>query len=240
MPDLPLVTREDNRAYLFDRFAQRLLEQAPGSVLDVGCGRGGLLRRCEAAGVAAVGLEEDAERAEELVRAGLDVRRGRAEQLPFEDGAFEWVTMRHVPHHLVDPPRAVAEALRVASVGVLLAEPWYDRFQPSQDVGWRIDQWLRADDRRAGMVHGEGFAPLELAALILAAAPDATVELETHLKPAVEDLAALSASIGARLASVGSDHPEAAVIAALLARAAETGAGLGGSAFAWGRLSSPG
>lgn len=240
MTALQLATREDNRAFLFDRFVERLLAERPTSVLDVGCGKGGLLRRCASAGVRAVGLEGDAARADDLASNGLDVRAGRAEALPFEDGSFDWVTMRHVPHHLDDPPRAVAEALRVASIGVLLAEPFYDRELPSQDVGWRIDQWLRADDRRGGMVHGTGFGPADLARMVLAATPGATVELESILRPAVEDLQALTASIDARLAADGGNHPDAEQIGALLARAAETGAGLGGTAIALARLSSPG
>lgn len=231
------ATREANRDFLLDRFVGRLLGERPGSVLDVGCGRGDLVRRCGAAGVAALGLEGEAEHVEVLAAAGLDARQGRAEELPFEPASFDWVTLRHVPHHLDDPPRAVAEALRVARVGVLLAEPWYDRSIPAQDVGWGVDQWLRADDRRLGKVHGVGFSAAELADLVLRAEPRATLALETHLALAVEDPGALRAALDARLAAAGGEHPERAAIERLMDRAAETGVGLGGSASVLARVS---
>lgn len=229
----PIRTRAENREHVFSRFVGRLLGEHPGSVLDVGCGSGDLLARCAAAGVEAVGLEGESARVDGLRQLGLDAQVGRAESLPFEARSFEWVSLRHVPHHLDDPGLAVAEALRVARVGVLLAEPWYDRDLPSQAVGHAIDQWTRADDRRRGMVHGLGFGPAELADLVAAAGTGAVVELETHLRPSVEELGPLTADIERRLeAGAGG----AAEVRALLARAAEVGAGLGGTALALARL----
>jgi SAM-dependent methyltransferase len=38
---------------------------------------------------------------------------GRAEQLPFEDGSFDVVTVRRAPHHFQSIPRALAEMFRV-------------------------------------------------------------------------------------------------------------------------------
>jgi SAM-dependent methyltransferase len=223
---LPVRTRAQNREFLLARFVARLLDQAPASILDVGCGRGDLLRRAADAGIQVSGLDRESETLAALASSGLDVHAGRAEALPFEARSFDWVTLRHVPHHLEDPARALAEAVRVARTGVLVAEPWYDRSIPSQAVGHEFEQWLRARDRARGEVHGPGFEPAELAAMLLTASPDLEITLETHLRPAVmgaEDVAEH------RAADPG---PE---VAELFARAERVGLGLGGSALAIAR-----
>jgi len=85
-------------------------------VLDVGCGTGRLLAALVTeAHAKAWGIDESAEMvavARETLPAGVGVRRGTAEKLPFRDGWFDRVTMSLVLH-LVDRPRALAEARRV-------------------------------------------------------------------------------------------------------------------------------
>ena len=85
-------------------------------VLDVGCGTGRLLAALVSeAHAKAWGIDESAEMvavARETLPAGVGVRRGTAERLPFRDGWFDRVTMSLVLH-LVDRPRALAEARRV-------------------------------------------------------------------------------------------------------------------------------
>ncbi|MEO0651831.1 MAG: class I SAM-dependent methyltransferase [Planctomycetota bacterium] len=231
-----MASRSENRAFLVDRFLGRLVAERPASVLDVGCGSGDLLRRVAEQGIEVAGLDAPGPRIDGLAADGIVAIAGRAERLPFEDDRFDWVTLRHVPHHLEDPARAVAEAARVARTGVLLAEPWYDRSIPSQEVGWQIDQWTRADDRRRGRLHGVGFGPAELAGLVAEADPRASIELETHLRPALEELDALRASLDERLTDLAAEDPTRTALAGLWAAALEHGAGLGGSAFAIARL----
>lgn len=87
-------------------------------VLDVGCGTGRLAAALtERAGSKVWGID----RSEEMVMvaratlpAGVGVRRGAAEHLPFRDGWFDRVTMSLVLH-LLDRPRALTEARRVVS-----------------------------------------------------------------------------------------------------------------------------
>ena len=85
-------------------------------VLDVGCGTGRLLAALVSeAHAKAWGIDESAEMvavARETLPAGVGVRRGEAERLPFRDGWFDRVTMSLVLH-LVDRPQALAEARRV-------------------------------------------------------------------------------------------------------------------------------
>ena len=85
-------------------------------VLDVGCGTGKLLAAlAERAHARAWGVDASDEMlrvARAAVPAGVGLKLGRAEALPFRDGWFERVTMCLVVH-LVDRPVAFAEARRV-------------------------------------------------------------------------------------------------------------------------------
>ena len=94
-------TQEESHQGLLEGFVELLLAQEPRSVLDVGCGGGGLMRACLARGLAVTGIDRRGERfdrLEALAAEGLDVHAGSAYDLPFEGGAFDWVTLRHVPH----------------------------------------------------------------------------------------------------------------------------------------------
>ena len=85
-------------------------------VLDVGCGTGRLVAALVAEARAKVwGIDASDQMvavARERVPAGVGVRQGVAERLPFRDGWFDRVTMSLVIH-LVDRPLALAEARRV-------------------------------------------------------------------------------------------------------------------------------
>jgi ubiquinone/menaquinone biosynthesis C-methylase UbiE len=89
-------------------------------VLDVGCGTAALtVALAERAGARVWGVEESKEMLEVARRRGVravGLKQGRAETLPFRDGWFERVVMSLVVH-LVDRPKAFAEALRVLVPG---------------------------------------------------------------------------------------------------------------------------
>jgi SAM-dependent methyltransferase len=152
------------------RFATRLLEEAPASVLDVGCGAGFVIGRCHEAGVPAIGIDPSATRLADGAAIGYRVVRGAAAPLPFAAGAFDWVALRHVLHHVPDVRAALAEAVRVARTGAAIAEPWYDVTFPAQAVALRAHRWkLR---RRA---HGGPVAPALRPADLLALLPEGAV-----------------------------------------------------------------
>lgn len=85
-------------------------------VLDVGCGTGRLAGAlAEEAHAKVWGVDASAEMvdvARETLPAGIGVRQAEAESLPFRDNWFDRVTMSLVLH-LVERPRALAEARRV-------------------------------------------------------------------------------------------------------------------------------
>jgi len=95
-------------------------------VLDIGCGTGRFL--AQLAEVAKVwGVDSSTEMLEvarsRVVSAGLKL--GSAEQLPFKDAWFERATMWLVAH-LVERPRAFAEAARVLEPGGRFAVATFD------------------------------------------------------------------------------------------------------------------
>jgi ubiquinone/menaquinone biosynthesis C-methylase UbiE len=91
-----------------------------GRVLDVGCGTGRAAAALAERGSRVWGVEPEPEMAA-LARERLStVKVAPAERLPFKDGWFDRVLMWLVVH-LVDRPRAFAEAERVLAPGGRLA-----------------------------------------------------------------------------------------------------------------------
>lgn len=84
----------------------------PHRILDVGCGRGYLLRQFQAMGWLASGIDIKGS----PVPVGdpqLDCREGDACSLPWPSEHFDLVVLNHVLEHVADPWRACTEAARV-------------------------------------------------------------------------------------------------------------------------------
>lgn len=98
--------------------------------LDVGCGPGALtgelVGRMGAANVAACDPSEPFVQACAARHPGVEVRRGAAEQLPFEDGGFDLAAAQLVLHFVSDPGRAGAECARVVRPGGVVAACVWD------------------------------------------------------------------------------------------------------------------
>lgn len=139
-------------------------------VLDVGCGTGRLLGALvEHAHAKAWGVDAS----EEMLRvaraslpAAVGLRPGSAEELPFRDGWFERVTMSLVVH-LVDRPRAFAEARRVLDAGGRLAivtfapahfhahwlDPWFPSIGKLDRMRFPTGEELQRELEQAGLGH---------------------------------------------------------------------------------------
>lgn len=93
--------------------------RAGARVLDLACGPGFVSEAAAAAGADPVGLDV----APGMVQAararcpGLTFVEGDALNLPFDDGAFDAVTMNFGILHLSEPERAMAQARRVLAPG---------------------------------------------------------------------------------------------------------------------------
>jgi SAM-dependent methyltransferase len=110
-------------------------------VLEIGCGTGRLAHALEERAHARVwAVDASAEMVARAKQLGVNARVARAEALPFKRGWFDAAVMRMVLH-LVDRPRALAEAARIlAPAGRLVIatedparfeEVWFARWFPS-------------------------------------------------------------------------------------------------------------
>jgi SAM-dependent methyltransferase len=99
-------------------------------VLDVGCGPGALtaelVGRVGSHSVSAVDPSEPFVAAASARHAGVDVRRGSAEQLPFADDAFDASLGQLVVHFMADPGRGLREMARVTRRGGVVAACVWD------------------------------------------------------------------------------------------------------------------
>jgi SAM-dependent methyltransferase len=168
-----------NHLWLIGEFASVLASYEPSEVLDVGCGSGMLLRACRGRGVLAKGVDQAGPRLKGLTEDGFDVKEGSAYELPLSDGSVDWISLRHVPHHLDDPARAFRELLRVADRGILLAEPFYDAGIASQRGAAMLDSWEKRQHRRGGMYHAESY-DLEGLLALMPSGFDAGYSIEVH------------------------------------------------------------
>jgi ubiquinone/menaquinone biosynthesis C-methylase UbiE len=141
-------------------------------VLDVGCGTGTLAAwLAEHAAAKVWGVDPSPEMldvARRKVPAGVGLKEGRAEALPFRDGWFERVVMMLVLHH-VDRVRALAEVRRVLGEGGRLvigtfAPAQFDdyylaRFFPSIPVVDRAR--FETPEQLGNLLRDAGFADVE-------------------------------------------------------------------------------
>jgi ubiquinone/menaquinone biosynthesis C-methylase UbiE len=123
-------------ARMLDLIAQARPGEAPGAILDVGCGTGRYLRAvarrwpgARLFGVdPAAGMIAEAQRlqARSPARAvlgrvgaepGIEFRAGAAEALPFPDGSFDGVSTSLSFHHWANQRQGVAEIARVLCPG---------------------------------------------------------------------------------------------------------------------------
>jgi SAM-dependent methyltransferase len=112
-------------------------------VLDIGCGTGRAAEALTARGSRVWGVEPEPEMAALARERVSTVKVAPAEQLPFKDGWFDGALMWLVVH-LVDRPRAFAEAARVLgpdgrlAIGTFHPEHferyWLKRFFPSLEA----------------------------------------------------------------------------------------------------------
>jgi ubiquinone/menaquinone biosynthesis C-methylase UbiE len=140
-------------------------------VLDIGCGTGRFL--AQLAEIAKAWGVDPSPQMLEVARSrvgGAGLKLGSAEELPFKDGWFERATMWLVAH-LVDRPRAFAEAARVLEPGGRFAlatfdpsyfeEFWLNELFPSMEAADRA-RFPTADELTAELA---SFAEVRLTRL---------------------------------------------------------------------------
>jgi SAM-dependent methyltransferase len=114
---------------LAPRFADLASVEAGQRVLDVGCGPGALtaelVGRLGPGAVSAVDPSEPFVAAVRERHPGVSVQRAAAEELPFEDRAFDAALAQLVVHFMADPVAGIREMARVTHTdGVVAACVW--------------------------------------------------------------------------------------------------------------------
>lgn len=92
-----------------------LQPRAGARLLDVGCGTGDMLAAAVGRGLSAIGLDVSDVGVEAARRRVPEAECvvGAAEELPFADASFDYVTCMGSLEHFADPERSLAEMVRV-------------------------------------------------------------------------------------------------------------------------------
>lgn len=107
---------------------------AGGLVLDVGSGKGKFLRAMSERGFRATGIEvsqsyiQAAKNEAMTAGATIDLREGRAEELPFPDNNFDFVNCAEVSEHVDEPKKMCEEIWRVLKPGGRCYISFHNRF----------------------------------------------------------------------------------------------------------------
>ncbi|MFO1478343.1 MAG: class I SAM-dependent methyltransferase [Verrucomicrobiota bacterium] len=116
----------------------------PGRVLDVGCGRGWLLKAFQDRGWQVQGTElSDTASAYAREVLKLPVRIGSLESLNFPAESFDAITLWHVLEHLSDPRSLIEEARRILRPGgvLMIGVPDFGGWE----ARWTEGKWFHLD-----------------------------------------------------------------------------------------------
>lgn len=102
---------------------EMIRQRVAGKVLEIGCGLGELLTCLNQDGCQSEGVDISDYAVDICKERGFKVQKANAEELPFEDGQFNYACSCHLLEHCDDPMKALSESLRVAKNGVIHIVP---------------------------------------------------------------------------------------------------------------------
>jgi SAM-dependent methyltransferase len=119
----PIKIEEDNHFWFAGRtwsllnMLDRVIEpDGQKRVLDIGCGAGNMFHHLARYG-SVVGVDNNPKPLQVARERGYDVREGMAEDLPFEDEAFDLVSLLDTVEHCDDETAVLRESYRVCAPG---------------------------------------------------------------------------------------------------------------------------
>lgn len=121
---------ENEKGWLFYNAAMKVWKEMffsilGNDVLDIGCASGisMALTKIFKPNINIFGFEGDNASREIWDMRNLTVKTGSIYNLPFPDNAFDTVYSTHVLEHLVDPPKAILESIRVSRKRIIHVVP---------------------------------------------------------------------------------------------------------------------
>ena len=149
--DIALECQDESAQRALHRAILDLTVTAPiGDLLDVGCGRGSILKLLASRANRAVGVDIDANARQlaraELMLAGLpncSLRKGDMYRLPFVDDEFNTIIIDDVLVDAQNPVRALSEAARLLRPGGRLFVLESVVKQSSGDIQSSLAEWSR-------------------------------------------------------------------------------------------------
>jgi 2-polyprenyl-3-methyl-5-hydroxy-6-metoxy-1,4-benzoquinol methylase len=94
-----------------------VLKRAKGRVLDIGCGRGGLLEELSDKGCESYGIELNPDSVEICQKKGLRVKVGSINDIDFEEGFFDAIFLWHVIEHVPSPTNTLEKIRKFLKPG---------------------------------------------------------------------------------------------------------------------------
>ena len=155
----------------FNAILARRYGKRGARLLEVGLGMGHLIGQLEDTfDTYGMDLNHWAVKQSKAVIDKTNLQTASAQELPYKDGAFNVVIIKHIVEHLPDPQKAIQEIGRVTERGgtLILATPNLD----SMLKPWKGDKWIGYQDpthislKRPAewleMIRSAGFSPLKI------------------------------------------------------------------------------
>jgi 2-polyprenyl-3-methyl-5-hydroxy-6-metoxy-1,4-benzoquinol methylase len=153
----------------FNAILARRYGKRGACLLEIGSGMGHLVGQLEDTfETYGMDLNHWAVRQSKSVVEKTQLQTASAQELPYRDGAFNVVIVKHIVEHLPDPQKAIREIGRVTEVGgtLILATPNLDSLLKP----WKGDKWIGYQDPThislkhpaewLEMIRSAGFRPL--------------------------------------------------------------------------------